>query len=369
MDKFKYILKDVEFQMEIGDIVFSTSEIFDFAGCMERVSLGDAFYKNMNKSSLPLHIDEDAANWVCSSIDSLNPDMAECFDFFFNRQMPFGRGVLKLSKDNNINSIDDLFTALENMDCSEMIIYFINNDENLISLDDIGHIRESQSFAYKFIENTFTVSRENKWRILSLINDSETYKQKFLKFIKEFYKKYYEEIKEKAANIIRSKSPEIINYILHDPVSSIKGLTLLDINSETNLKLWIGFSYFIDLGVMVVHGTHPNTYIAAMGTRHLEKFLSPGVDYLNDDDMVNICSVIGDKTRLGILKMLRDGPVYGSEIAEKFGISNPAASYHLEQFMAGGLVTIKKEGHRVYYCLKDNRIVQIINYLENFAIS
>lgn len=354
--------------MESPDIVFSNSEIYDFVGCMERISLNDAYSSNMNEPNHMLHVDENIANWVSDTIESFNPEMIEYFKFFFDREISFGVGMLKIAYNMNISSIDMLIKILIDMNCHEMIMYFINNDDNFITKEDIDRIRNSQSFAYKYINETFPVSTENKWRILTLINEPETCKQKFVRFIQEFYSNYYIGIREKAADFVKCESPKIINYLIEDPVTRIKMLALIDIKEGSRLKLVIGFSYFIDLGVSIVDDSNLNISIVTMGTRRLERLRILGADYLTDEQMIDICNVLSDRTRIGILKMLRDGPVYGSQIAEKFGISNPAASYHLEQFMVNGLVRVQKEGHRLYYYLKADRIEQVINYLKDFAI-
>lgn len=352
--------------MKTSDIIFTTSEIFDFVGCMERISLNDDRSKDTNNSNSMFHFNQDIINWVSDTVENFNPEMKECFKFFFDREISFGVCMLKIAYNCNITSIEGLISTLQDMDSQELMIYFINNDDNFMTAEDIDRIKGSQSFAYKYIDKTFPVNIENKWRILSLINEPENYKQKFIKFIKEFYKSFYSGVREKAAGLVKSKSLDIIDYLSEDPVRGIKNLALMDIKEGSGLKLIVGFSYFLDIGVSIVDNSVSNTSIITMGTRRLERLRIIGENHLTDEQMMNICSVLSDRTRIDILKMLKDGPVYGSQIAEKFGISNPAASYHLEQFTANGLVRIQKEGHRLYYYLKQDRIEQVINYLKDF---
>lgn len=352
--------------MEGPDIVFSNSEIFDFIGCMVCMSVKNKLSKNTDKYSNVVHPNTQLVSWTANVISNLSPEMLETFNFFFNSEIPFGEGILKLSVYRNISSVDELIHTIESMDSDELLAYFINCDDNYALAEDINRIRNSEAYAYRYINEAFSVGRENKWRIFALINEPDIYKKRFIKFISMFYRDCYRNAIKNASSFTEAESERIKKYIMKDPFNRVREFVLIDANEPLPAKLVIGFSYFLDLGFSVIYDTVSDVSIITIGTRYLERWRITNGEYITDEQMIGICSVIGDKTRIAILKMLKDGPVYGSQIAEKFRISNPAASYHLEQFLQNGLVRLEKTGHRLYYHLKEERLEQVINYLRSF---
>ena len=58
-----------------------------------------------------------------------------------------------------------------------------------------------------------------------------------------------------------------------------------------------------------------------------------------------------DATRLRIVRALADGPVYGTDLAERLGVPQNLATYHLRRLEAAGLLRRERREHRVYYAL------------------
>lgn len=83
-----------------------------------------------------------------------------------------------------------------------------------------------------------------------------------------------------------------------------------------------------------------------------------------EDHLVNVMSLLGDKTRFKIFKIMRSHrEMCVSEIADALGISVPAVSQHFKIFELVGLVDKQRTGQKICYRLKDdNPILQnIIN--------
>jgi DNA-binding transcriptional ArsR family regulator len=60
---------------------------------------------------------------------------------------------------------------------------------------------------------------------------------------------------------------------------------------------------------------------------------------------------LGDPTRLQVLRALAAGSVYGSDLAERLGLPQGLAAYHLRRLAEAGLVGRERRDHRVYYAL------------------
>ena len=76
-----------------------------------------------------------------------------------------------------------------------------------------------------------------------------------------------------------------------------------------------------------------------------------------------ICSALADPRRILILYALNEKPRNVSDLAEELGISQPAASRHLNLLRERGIVSAQREGQSVVYTLADQRIIQALDLL------
>ncbi len=60
---------------------------------------------------------------------------------------------------------------------------------------------------------------------------------------------------------------------------------------------------------------------------------------------------LNDETRRDILELLRKKDMTAGEIVEKFNISGPSISHHLEILKRAGLIDSQKEGQFIIYSL------------------
>lgn len=77
----------------------------------------------------------------------------------------------------------------------------------------------------------------------------------------------------------------------------------------------------------------------------------------------NICSGLADSTRILMLYTLHERPSNVNAIAETLGISQSAASRHLNLLRERGLVVSRREGQSVVNALADERIIEALDLL------
>lgn len=77
----------------------------------------------------------------------------------------------------------------------------------------------------------------------------------------------------------------------------------------------------------------------------------------------DICSALADPRRILILYALAEQPRNVSELAQDLGISQPAASRHLNILRERGMVTAHREGQAMVYQLRDERTIQALDLL------
>jgi DNA-binding transcriptional ArsR family regulator len=76
-----------------------------------------------------------------------------------------------------------------------------------------------------------------------------------------------------------------------------------------------------------------------------------------------LCSALADSNRLLILYALSEQKSNVSDLAEKIGISQPAASRHLKILRERGLVRAERQGPSVEYELTDLRLIEALDTL------
>ena len=82
--------------------------------------------------------------------------------------------------------------------------------------------------------------------------------------------------------------------------------------------------------------------------------------------MNTVFKALNDPTRREILEMLKEKEMTAGEIAEKFHISWPSISHHLDLLKQAKLVTSEKDGQYVYYTLNTTVVDEIMKWFMQF---
>jgi len=79
-----------------------------------------------------------------------------------------------------------------------------------------------------------------------------------------------------------------------------------------------------------------------------------------------IFKALNDPTRRAILELLQQKDMTAGEIAEKFHISFPSISHHLDLLKQAKLVIAEKEGQFIYYSLNTTVVDELLKWLLQF---
>jgi ArsR family transcriptional regulator len=110
---------------------------------------------------------------------------------------------------------------------------------------------------------------------------------------------------------------------------------------------------------MILHGW-TYAYICIHGKAEMiSSSLSQEITALHAD----ICSALADPVRILILYALNEKPSNVSALAEELGITQSAASRHLNVLRDRGLVISQRDGQSVVNMLADPRVIQALDLL------
>ena len=81
--------------------------------------------------------------------------------------------------------------------------------------------------------------------------------------------------------------------------------------------------------------------------------------------MNNLFKALNDETRRKIIELLKEKDMDAGEIAEKFKISKPSISHHLDLLKRADLMTSEKKGQHIIYSLNTSIFEDLINWILN----
>ncbi|GAB3946193.1 autorepressor SdpR family transcription factor [Spirosoma harenae] len=85
--------------------------------------------------------------------------------------------------------------------------------------------------------------------------------------------------------------------------------------------------------------------------------------------MNNLFKALNDPTRRQILDLLREGDLNAGEIAERFDMTKPSISHHLDLLRQAGLVEATKQGQFINYTLNTTVMDELLAWLMSFQKS
>lgn len=74
------------------------------------------------------------------------------------------------------------------------------------------------------------------------------------------------------------------------------------------------------------------------------------------DRIVHFHKIVGDKTRIKIISMLKHGPLHGQALADKLGLTPPTISYHMAKLKEIDVVFQRRDKNTIYFYLNEKKL-------------
>ncbi|ARK30512.1 DUF2087 domain-containing protein [Halalkalibacter krulwichiae] len=72
--------------------------------------------------------------------------------------------------------------------------------------------------------------------------------------------------------------------------------------------------------------------------------------------LVNFHKTLGDKTRIRIISLLKEGPLHGQAIAGKLGLTAPTISHHITKLREIDIIYQRREKNTIYFYLNEKNL-------------
>lgn len=79
--------------------------------------------------------------------------------------------------------------------------------------------------------------------------------------------------------------------------------------------------------------------------------------------MNSLFKALNDETRRQIIELLKEQDLNAGEIADRFNISKPSISHHLDILKRADLITGEKKGQFVEYSLNTSILEDLLNWI------
>jgi len=80
-------------------------------------------------------------------------------------------------------------------------------------------------------------------------------------------------------------------------------------------------------------------------------------------EVVDVCKMLGDPTRLAIIEILARGAKSVGALCEKLDLPQPTTSHHLALLRMSGIVKREQKGKRRMYSLEHTRLTPVKMFL------
>ena len=83
----------------------------------------------------------------------------------------------------------------------------------------------------------------------------------------------------------------------------------------------------------------------------------------------DLCKTLAHPKRQMVIAELRSGEKMVSVIAEAIDVSQSSTSHHLAVLRDGGIVSIRRDGSKIYYSLVDPKITEACDLMHNVLMT
>lgn len=89
----------------------------------------------------------------------------------------------------------------------------------------------------------------------------------------------------------------------------------------------------------------------------------------SDEQLLQYFKTLGDKSRLDIVRILKDRSYSGQELSKELGISQGTVSHHLNILIRDELISILKDGNRIRCTLNTSTVEHMINSIRQLLLT
>jgi ArsR family transcriptional regulator len=292
-------------------------------------------------------------SWARQVRKALPADVRSEVTYFFGDPMSLGTGTIQLVPDVDGATDPSAFIAsLQSVDSTELVTALLSHrtggralttalrrkarGKNLSETDE-GRIRE-------YVGGLKAQTRKRFWEIL---HDPAASRDRYLALLRAYHESWfaahYPEVQPFLVQRAKQGRRSIGKLATGEVIARVTGGFTLQSPGVRSVTLVP--SYYAAPFVIVVKDGPDVVLVYGARPRETESSRSP-----IDSQTIKVLKALADETRLRILQLLAERPLYGQQLAEALGVSHPTVSHHMAQLRIAGLTRteLAEDGSQTY---------------------
>ena len=340
------------------NITFLFNKPFEFLYSLFAIGTEDNFYKMIVDYNLEPN--EDIREFINTNNNNLSQYLQKELKYFFDLS-GLGYVLYKvILKNENIKEVSELIAFVENLSKNDltllMVRSFFKKSLTLKELSELTLDKKGKHEIIDLLEKTSFQHEDRKKKIIDSLENPEEIKQRLLLLLRQYYEKSFKRIETKLEMSLSTEKAKYESTYNTDPKSFI--LKYLNINNSTeysNISVHISFFKYVGIQHYSLEEVNSSDWFI-LGIYTDVLFDSEK----NDENLAVFFKALSDANRIKIIKLLKDRPWFGLELAEKLNLTPATISYHMGFLQQAGIVTYEKSEKRSYFSLKNERVTKIL---------
>lgn len=213
----------------------------------------------------------------------------------------------------------------------DFLCVLFNND---IPLDEIPRLRRAPDRVAEWQDRLSCYSRMTPEAALTIFADPEVFRSRLLAFVAANRTAVFEDKLEELRPRFDAGVVAVRERLKgRDPISVVEELSKKPFKYPRDFRTYTFTpSYFV--GRKNLYSLGERNFLLVFPLNQIEEKLTEKAKELSER-----MKVLGDRTRLDILRLLSEGPSYGKAIADRLELTTATVSRQLDQLKAAGLVS------------------------------
>lgn len=323
----------------------------------------DYYYEEVEK--MDISIDQEFKKLMNDIISLLGDDIHKYKAYFTISNIAYS--LIDIEKIWELENLDKYLKYIEskdNYDIQKSLLSFVDSygESWIPTMDDekFKGIINDNNLLFKFL-NDKPIPSEEKWTIITIINDVNEFKRTFISLIEEYEKKYSSFIKNYESDI--NKYTNLLEEEINNKGINMSIPIFQLVSSKEVDTLYIMTSYFqaYTISQTVKRAEHASYMFIG---KYVDKVFQSKNRDNSVDKYVSIFKNLSDLNRYKFIKLLSQGEKYGQEIADELNITSATVSYHANNLLITNLLKMERYENKTYYSLNKDTLREMINFIK-----
>ncbi len=318
------------------------------------------FFKFIERFKAENKIPMDRLNIFFKDISKVN-EKTHCIASIFINNITEGELI---EGRNRIENLD--FMELKDLTMKEILCQDDYLRDDFPNDDDLSKIDTEKEFMPYLIERC-TLDSESKWWLTVISQNPKEYFSELIDIIInsiDIFKEAFKVMEKEVAKFIE----ELRALIEENPkfISDSTGIKMFD-QWESDIYIYpsiIRFNAVSFISRISPVFNHKRSEYMYFGWKFYDLLCTSMGNDNEEKILIDRLKCISDKSKFNIIKMLKEKPMFGQEIATALSLTTATVSYHMNALILSKLVYMEKVDNKIFYSVNKYTMEEFLKVLK-----